>query len=86
MLHFPSHSGLSGFKRERYGGKAWVCQMCTTKAMGDLKCGAVMVATCQWELRELGGEILELRVRESPRVKASETPGAERSTGTGSSI
>ena len=60
MLCFPSHGGSSGFKRERYGGKAWVCQMCTTKAVGVLKHGAGVVATHQWELSELGGEILEL--------------------------
>ena len=34
---------LTGFKRERYCGKAWVCQMCTTKAMGDLKHGVGVV-------------------------------------------
>ena len=37
------------------------------KAVGNLKHGAGMVATRQWELRELGGEILKLSVRESPR-------------------
>ena len=31
--------GLSGIKRERYGGKAWVHLRCTTKAVGDLKYG-----------------------------------------------
>jgi hypothetical protein len=30
------------------------------KAVGTLKHGAVVVATCQWEFSELGGEILEL--------------------------
>ena len=30
------------------------------KAMGVLKHGTDVVATCQWELGELGGEILEL--------------------------
>jgi hypothetical protein len=35
----------------------WVCQMCTTKAMGELKHGVGMVTTCQWELSELGGDI-----------------------------
>jgi hypothetical protein len=33
--------------------------MCTTKVMGNLKQGAGMVATSQWELKGLGGEILE---------------------------
>ena len=59
MLCFLSCGGSSRFKRERYIGKGWVCQMCTTKVMGDLKHGAGMVATSQWELSELGGEILE---------------------------
>ena len=35
------------------------------KAGGIQKCGAGMVATQHWELIELGGEILELQVRES---------------------
>lgn len=34
--------------------------MCTTKAVGVLNHGAGVVATGQWELSELGGEILEL--------------------------
>ena len=50
---------MSGFKRERYSGKVQVCQMGTTKAMRDLKHGVVVVKTCQWELSELGGEIVE---------------------------
>ena len=33
---------------------------------GGLKHVAGVVATCQWELSDLGGEILELRVIESP--------------------
>jgi hypothetical protein len=33
--------------------------MCTTKAIGNFKHGAGMVKTCQWELSELGGEIVE---------------------------
>ncbi|EDL10467.1 mCG59678, partial [Mus musculus] len=37
----------SGFKRERYGSKEWVCQMCTTKAVGDLKHGLGVVVTHQ---------------------------------------
>jgi hypothetical protein len=41
-------------------GKAWFCQMCTTKALGDLKHGAGIVATSQWELSELSGEIFFL--------------------------
>jgi hypothetical protein len=40
--------------------------MCNTKAMGDLKHGAGIVATHQWELRELVGDILKHSVRESP--------------------
>ena len=59
MLGFPSCGGSSGFKRERYGGKAWVCQMCTTKAVGGLKYGVDIVMTHQWEPSELGGEIVE---------------------------
>jgi hypothetical protein len=51
---------LIGFERERYGGKAWACQKCTTKAVGDLKHEAGIAMTCQWELNELGREILEL--------------------------
>jgi hypothetical protein len=38
----------------------WVCQMCTTKAVGILKHRARLLVTHQWELNELGGEILEL--------------------------
>ena len=37
--------------------------MCTTNAMGVLKHGAGVVVTLQWEASELGGEILEFRVR-----------------------
>ena len=37
------------------------------KAMGVLKHEAGVVATCQWELSKLGGEILELWVRKSPQ-------------------
>jgi hypothetical protein len=58
VWHFPSCRSLTGFKRDRYGGKAWVCKMCTTNAMGDLKHGAGVVATHQWELRDLGGDSL----------------------------
>jgi hypothetical protein len=32
--------------------------MCTTKAMGDLKQGAGVVTTHQWELSELSGDVL----------------------------
>ena len=41
--------------------------MCTTKAVGDLKHRAGMVETRQWELSQLGEEILEFRVRVSMR-------------------
>jgi hypothetical protein len=34
-------------KRERYGGKVWVCQIYITKALGDLKYGVGLVATPQ---------------------------------------
>ena len=37
--------------------------MCTTKVVEDLKHRAGVVATCQWEPSELGGEIVEFRVR-----------------------
>jgi hypothetical protein len=43
--------------------------MCTKKAIGVLKHMTDMVATGQWELRDLGGEILELWVKESPQDK-----------------
>ena len=59
MLRVPSCSGSSEFKKERYGRKAWACQMCTTKAVGDLKHRVGMVVTCQWEPSKLGGEIVE---------------------------
>jgi hypothetical protein len=59
--------GSIGFQRERYNGKAWVWQMCTTKAMGVLKHGTGVVAICQRELSELGGDILELWVKKSPQ-------------------
>jgi hypothetical protein len=36
------------------------CQMYTTKSVGILKHGTVMVTTQQWELSELGGKILEI--------------------------
>ena len=50
---------MTGFQRERYGGKVWVCLMCTTKAVGALKHRAGIVMTLQWEPSKLGGEILE---------------------------
>ena len=60
MLRFPLHGDLPNFKREEYGdGKEWVYQMCTTKAVGDLKHWIGMVTACQWEPSELGGEIVE---------------------------
>ena len=68
MLCFPTQGGSSGFKRERYSSKAWVCQMCTTKAMGDLKHGVGMVTTRQWEPSELGGETWSSE-SESPQDK-----------------
>ena len=37
--------------------------MCTTKAVGDLKHGAGVVVTHQWEPSELGVETVEFRVR-----------------------
>ena len=51
---------MSRFKRERYDGIVLVCVRCITKAVGNLKYGADMVATHQWEPSKLGGEILEL--------------------------
>ena len=51
MLWFPSHIGLPGFKRERYGSKAWIF-------LRDLKHRVGVVVTCQWELSEQGGDIL----------------------------
>jgi hypothetical protein len=60
VLCSPSCGSLSGFQRDRYGSKAWVCLMCTTKAMGVLEHGAGVVATHQGELSKLGREILEL--------------------------
>ena len=32
--------------------------MCTTKAVGDVKDEVGIVVTCQWELSELGGDVL----------------------------
>ena len=40
------------------------------KAVGILKHGIGMVMTHQWEFSELGGEISELLVRESPGDKS----------------
>ena len=40
---------------------------CSTKAVGDLKHGVGVVVTHQWEPSELGGEIVEFRVRLSMR-------------------
>ena len=56
---FSSRGDFTGFQRESYSGKAWVCLMCMTKAMGALKHEAGVVMTHQWEARKLGGEILE---------------------------
>ena len=41
------------------------------EAVGIWKHGAGVVVTHQWELYKLGGEISELRVRESPRGENS---------------
>ena len=70
MWYFPSCCYSTGFQREKYGCKAWVYKKCTPKvykkctpkAMGIWKSGAGVVVTCQWELSELGGKILELWV------------------------
>ena len=51
---------MTGFQRQKYGGKARVCLMCTTKASGALKHEAGMIATQKWEPSELGGEIVEV--------------------------
>jgi hypothetical protein len=48
------------FQRERDSSKVWVCQILTTKAVGVLKHRPGVVLTHEWELTELGGEILEL--------------------------
>lgn len=53
--------------QERYCGKAWFCQMCNTKAVGDLKHRAGMVTTCQWEPSDLAKTFQELQGRESPQ-------------------
>ena len=59
MWCFSSHGDSAGFQRERYGGKAWFCLMCITKAVGVLKHGASVVVTHQWEPSKPGGEIEE---------------------------
>ena len=38
----------------------------TTKSLGDLKHRVGGLAICQWETRELGGEIVDLWVKDSP--------------------
>jgi hypothetical protein len=49
--------------REKDKVAKWVCLRCSTKAMGDLKHRVGMVASRQWEPRELGEQIVEFRVR-----------------------
>jgi hypothetical protein len=56
---FSSCGNLTGFQSERYGGRVWVCLMCTTMAIGALMHGTDVVTIHQWESSELGGEILE---------------------------
>ena len=56
VLCFPSCGSSSVFKRESYGGKAWVCLTGTTKAEGDLK---HRVVTHHCKPNELGGGIME---------------------------
>jgi hypothetical protein len=56
VLCFPSQDSWPEFKIE---SKAWVCLRCMTKDVKDLKHGFPMVTTCQWDPRELGGEIVE---------------------------
>jgi hypothetical protein len=48
-----------GSREKGMCAKVWVCQMCTTKAMGDLKHGVGVVVTHQWKFSELGREIVE---------------------------
>lgn len=67
MLRFPSCVVLSRFKRQRSGGKTCVCMTYTTKSLGDLKHGVGGLVICQWETRELGGEIVDLSQRFSMR-------------------
>lgn len=58
MCYFPSRGGSTRFQRERYGGKAWACLIFTPhKAVGVLKYETGVVATCQWERSELGGDV-----------------------------
>jgi hypothetical protein len=81
VLRFPPCCDLSGFKRERYGGKGWVCLRCATKVVvvGVLKHGASVVVTRQRELRKLGGDVSGApgqRVS-SRHEQAGKTTGAE---------
>ena len=54
--------------------------MYITKVVGDLKHGAGMVATHQWELGKLGGEILELQVRGDSAEVRTGGPACHRRT------
>ena len=55
MSIFVSGLSLCGIPERTVQQQVWVCHVCTTKAMAVLKHGAG-----QWELSEVGGEILEL--------------------------
>ena len=57
---FPLRGDSTGSQRERYCGKALVCKKYTQKVPGNLKHGAGIIVTHQWELSKPGGEILEL--------------------------
>jgi hypothetical protein len=60
---FPSFPTQLGSREKGIEAKRGFVR-CAPQSHG--KCGAGIVVTSQWELSELGGEISELQVRESP--------------------
>ena len=54
------------FREKGTAAKHGFARSAPPKGCENLEHGAGVVATFQWELRELGGEISEFRIRESP--------------------
>ena len=58
-VFLPAAARLGSREKGTAAKHGFAREMCTTKAMGVLKHGAGVVVTCQWELSNLGEEILE---------------------------
>lgn len=64
-----------GSRETGNGGRVWVCEKCTSKSRGNLEAWGWRGSDPPWELSEPGGEILELWVRKSARLRTGQGGG-----------